>query len=159
MMGRSSKCLVMAGILAAFAPEAQAAEDEKGFWQAQTSVYTRHFSPDPEHNNRQKLIGLEWNQASGWLYGAATFRNSYDQQSVYGYMGQRFESDDYPVYFKLSGGLLYGYKGNYKDKIPLNNLGVAPVIIPGVGLHLGPVTVEAVLLGVSATMINVGVRF
>ncbi|MDB6143743.1 MAG: sn-glycerol-3-phosphate transporter [Pseudomonas sp.] len=158
-MGRSSKSLAMAGMLMMLAPDTQAIEDGKGFWQAQTSVYTRHFSPDPEHNNHQKLIGLEWNEASGWLYGGATFRNSYDQQSVYGYLGKRFESDQYPVYFKLSGGLLYGYKGKYRDKIPLNNLGVAPVIIPGVGVHLGPVTAEAVLLGVSATMINIGVRF
>lgn len=134
-------------------------QDEKSFWQVQTSVYTRHFSPDPEHNNRQKLIGLEWNDASGWIFGGATFRNSYNQQSVYGYAGKRFESADYPVYLKLSGGLLYGYKGEYRDKIPLNNLGVAPVIIPSAGVHLGPVTAEVVLLGISATMINVGVRF
>jgi hypothetical protein len=135
------------------------AEDVKGFWQAQTSVYTRHFSPDPDHNNRQNLIGLEWNDTSAWIFGGATFRNSYDQQSVYGYAGKRFDSTDYPVYLKLSGGLLYGYKGEYRDKIPLNNLGVAPVIIPSAGVHLGPVTAELVLLGVSATMINVGVRF
>lgn len=134
-------------------------EHEKGFWQVQTSVYTRHFSPDPDHNNRQRLIGLEWNDASAWLFGGATFRNSYDQQSLYGYAGKRFESADYPVYVKLSGGLLYGYKGEYRDKIPLNNLGVAPVIIPSVGAHLGPITAELVVLGVSATMINVGLRF
>ena len=105
------------------------------------------------------LIGLEWNDASAWLFGGATFRNSYDQQSLYGYAGKRFESADYPVYVKLSGGLLYGYKGEYRDKIPLNNLGVAPVIIPSVGAHLGPITAELVVLGVSATMINVGLRF
>lgn len=134
-------------------------EDMRGFWQVQTSVYTRHFSPAPEHNNRQNLIGLEWNDTSAWIFGGATFRNSYDQQSVYGYAGKRFESTDYPVYLKLSGGLLYGYKGEYRDKIPLNNVGVAPVIIPSAGVHLGPVTAELVLLGMSATMINVGVRF
>ncbi|WP_397453779.1 sn-glycerol-3-phosphate transporter [Pseudomonas sp. NA-150] len=134
-------------------------EEKKGFWQVQTSAYTRHFSPKPEHNNRQKLIGVEYNEASGLLYGATTFSNSYDQQSVYGYIGKRFEHADYPVYLKVSGGLLYGYRGEHRDKIPLNNLGVAPVIIPGVGMHLGPVTAEVVLLGLSATMLNVGVRF
>jgi hypothetical protein len=157
------KGLVLAALLLASAAWAQGtkaqAEDEQGFWQVQTSVYTRHFSPDPEHNNHQKLIGLEWNEASGWIFGGATFRNSYDQQSVYGYAGKRFESADYPVYLKLSGGLLYGYKGEYRDKIPLNTLGIAPVIIPSVGVHLGPVTAEVVVLGVSATMVNVGVRF
>jgi hypothetical protein len=41
----------------------------------QTSVYTRHFSPSPDHNNRQDLLGLERNEASGLLYGGATFLN------------------------------------------------------------------------------------
>lgn len=163
MKDRSGRRLVFAGLLLGSATFTQTIEakqeDEKGFWQVQTSLYTRHFSPDPGHNNRQNLIGLERNEASDWLYGGATFRNSYDQQSVYGYVGKRFESADYPVYLKVSGGLLYGYRGEYRDKIPFNNLGVAPVIIPSVGVHLGPVTAEAVLLGVSATMLNIGVRF
>ncbi|MEB0040281.1 MULTISPECIES: sn-glycerol-3-phosphate transporter [unclassified Pseudomonas] len=159
---RKYKRWALAGVLAALAPidASEATENnDDGFWLVQTSVYTRHFSPDPEHNNRQQLIGLERNEGSGLLYGAATFRNSYDQRSAYGYVGKRFESDDYPVYVKISGGLMYGYRGEYRDKIPFNRFGVAPVIIPSVGVHLGPVTAEAVLLGFSATMVNVGVRF
>jgi hypothetical protein len=133
--------------------------ESKAFWQVQTSVYTRHFSPAPEHNNHQRLIGLERNEASGWLYGAATFRNSFDQQSIYAYAGKRFESTDHPFYAKLSGGLIYGYRGEYRDKIPLNRFGLAPALIPGVGVRMGPVTAEALLLGTSAVMINLGVRF
>ena len=144
--------------LACIARPAQSNEQD-AFWQVQTSAYTRHFSSSPEHNNRQNLLGLERNEASGWLYGAATFRNSFDQQSVYAYAGKRFESADYPVYAKLSGGLLYGYKGQYRNKIPLNHFGVAPAFIPGVGVRLGAVSVEVVLLGASAAMANVGLRF
>ncbi|MFJ3482532.1 sn-glycerol-3-phosphate transporter [Pseudomonas sp. NPDC090202] len=143
----------------AWAGQAVADPDEQGFWQIQTSVYTRHFSPSSEHNNQQNLIGLERNEASGWLYGAATFRNSFYQRSFYAYAGKRFESADHPFYAKLTGGLLYGYKGKYRDKIPLNRFGIAPALIPGVGVHLGPVTAELVLLGMSAGMINVGLRF
>lgn len=139
---------------------AQAEADREGFWVVQTSVYTRHFSPSPEHNNRQNLIGLERNEASGLIYGGATFHNSFAQRSVYGYVGKRFNSSRYPaVYLKVTGGLLHGYRGEYRDKIPLNRYGVAPVIIPGVGINLGPVVAEAVLLGASATMLNVGFRF
>ncbi len=135
-------------------------EGGDSFWVVQTSVYTRHFSPSPEHNNRQNLIGLERNEASGLVYGGATFRNSFAQRSVYGYVGKRFNSSRYPaVYLKVTGGLLHGYRGEYRDKIPLNRYGVAPVIIPGVGVNLGPVTAEAVLLGASAAMLNVGIRF
>lgn len=144
---------------AQFASGAQAKAGKGGFWVVQTSVYTRHFSPSPEHDNQQNLLGLERIEVSGLVYGAATFRNSFAQRSVYGYVGKRFDSSRYPVYLKVTGGLLQGYRGEYRDKIPLNRYGVAPVIIPGVGVHFGPVVAEAVLLGTSATMLNVGLRF
>jgi hypothetical protein len=132
---------------------------DKGFWYAQTSVYTRHYSPDPDHNNQQDLLGLERNLASGALLGVATFRNSFRQRSYYAYVGKRYQSSDYPVYLKLSGGLLQGYKGEYRNKIPLNRLGIAPVIIPSVGVHYGPIGAEVVLLGTNAAMITTGLRF
>ena len=52
-----------------------------------------------------------------------------------------------------------GYRGEYRDKIPLNRFGVAPVIIPSVGTHYGPVAAELVLLGFNAAMVTTGVRF
>lgn len=134
-------------------------QKDKGFWYAQTSVYTRHYSPDPEHNNHQDLIGIERNQASGWVFGGATFRNSFRQRSNYAYVGKRYDSSDYPVYLKVTGGLLQGYSGDYKDKIPLNHFGVAPVIIPSVGTHYGPLAAELVFLGANAAMVTTGVRF
>lgn len=133
--------------------------DDEGFWLVQTSVYTRHFSPDPEHTNRQDMLGLERNEASGLVYGGATFRNSFGQRSFYGYAGKRFDSSTHPVYLKVTGGLLKGYKDEYRDKIPLNRYGIAPVIIPAVGVNLGPVNAEAILLGASAVMLTVGIRF
>ena len=151
MKNRIPKHWAVAGLLITASIRADAIEapqlNKEGFWLLQTSVYTRHFSPDPDHNNRQQLIGLERNEGSGLLYGGATFRNSYDQQSTYGYVGKRFDSADYPVYVKVSGGLLHGYHDKYRDKIPFNRFGIAPVIIPSIGVHLGPVTAEAVLLG------------
>lgn len=145
--------------LCALTAQVKADKPQQGFWVIQTSVYTRHFSPAPEHNNHQNLIGLERNEASGLVYGAATFRNSFAQRSVYGYMGKRFDSSRYPVYVKVTGGLLHGYRGEYRDKIPLNRYGIAPVVIPGIGVHLGPVNAEVILLGASAAMLNVGFRF
>ena len=133
-------------------------QKDKDFWYVQTSVFTKHFSPDPDHNNNQDLIGLEYNDASGWLAGGATFRNSFSQRSYYAYAGKRFDSENYPVYLKLTGGLLEGYHGQYQDKIPLNRFGVSPVIIPSVGAYYGPVAAELVLLGFNAAMITVGLR-
>ena len=63
------------------------------------------------------------------------------------------------VYLTMTGGLLQGYRGEYRDKIPLNRFGVAPVIIPSVGTHYGPVAAELVLLGFNAAMVTTGVRF
>ncbi|MGE8097790.1 sn-glycerol-3-phosphate transporter [Pseudomonas fluorescens] len=150
--------LLLALATPALAVESPARED-KGFWYLQGSLYTKHYSSDPDHNNNQDLIGLERNEASGWLFGAVTFRNSFSQRSYYAYAGKRYESADYPVYIKLTGGLLQGYSGESKDKIPLNHFGVAPVIIPSLGAHYGPVAAELVLLGFNAAMITTGVRF
>jgi len=152
---------LLAALLMAQAGHALAEDNAqgKGFWYAQTSVYTRHYSPDPEHNNHQDLIGIERNQASGWVFGGATFRNSFRQRSNYAYVGKRYDSSEYPLYLKVTGGLLQGYHGDYKDKIPLNRYGVAPVIIPSVGTHYGPLAAELVFLGANAAMVTSGVRF
>lgn len=152
---------LLAALLMAQAGHALAEDNAqgKGFWYAQTSVYTRHYSPDPEHNNHQDLIGIERNQASGWVFGGATFRNSFRQRSNYVYVGKRYDSSEYPLYLKVTGGLLQGYHGDYKDKIPLNRYGVAPVIIPSVGTHYGPLAAELVFLGANAAMVTSGVRF
>jgi len=152
---------LLAALLMAQAGHALAEDNAqgKGFWYAQTSVYTRHYSPDPEHNNHQDLIGIERNQASGWVFGGATFRNSFRQRSNYAYVGKRYDSSEYPLYLKLTGGLLQGYHGDYKDKIPLNRYGIAPVIIPSVGTHYGPLAAELVFLGANAAMVTSGVRF
>ena len=152
-------CLLILAYAGTTLAQDNTTQDDKGFWYLQTSVYTRHFSPDSEHNNNQDLIGIERNETSGLVYGVATFRNSFSQRSFYTYAGKRFDSDTYPVYLKLTGGLLEGYHGDYQDKIPLNRFGVAPVIIPSVGAYYGPVAAELVLLGFNAAMITTGVRF
>ena len=44
---RLSGLLFLAQATTALAAEAPPTDDDKGFWYAQTSVYTRHFAPDP----------------------------------------------------------------------------------------------------------------
>lgn len=147
---------LFSGLLALSVPMALASEGD--YWQVQTSVYTRHYHPEPDHNNHQRLIGLERGYASGNLWGGAVFRNSFDQNSQYAYLGRRFDSERHPFYAKLTGGLLHGYRGEYRDKIPLNRLGVAPAIIPSLGVHGHGLAAELVLLGNAALMVNVGLR-
>ena len=133
------------------------AVEQRSFY---ASLYTAHYDPDPNHNNNQQMLGLEIELRGNRLWGFAMFDNSFGQESQYLYIGKKwrvFESDRW--YFKLTGGLLHGYKEPYDDKIPLNNLGVAPAAIPALGYHHKSFFVEFVQLGFSAGMINIGRTF
>ena len=130
-------------------------------WLIQTSVYTDHFSTDSQHTKHQNLIGLEWWAGNNWIMGAAAFRNSFDQASQYVYLGKLWRPwDDYPlVHLKLTAGILHGYKGEYKDKIPLNSeSGYAPAILPSIGLSGKRFTTDLVLFGTAGAMVSIGDR-
>lgn len=144
----------------------------------QTSVWTKHYSPEPDHINRQRLINLEyyfadtpkvhaagpeqslsWRDDIRWLAGIGTFENSFGQQSTYVYGGGRYDyqlGENTLAYAKLTIGLLHGYRGEYKDKIPFNDLGVAPIILPGLGVQYRRVNFELVPFAAAGIMLNVG---
>jgi len=74
-------------------------------------------------------------------------------------VGRRFDSERFPIYAKLTGGVLQGYRGEHRDKIPLNRLGVAPAIVPTVGVQMNRVSSELVMLGTSALALTVNYDF
>ncbi len=126
---------------------------------------TLHFNPSPEHAKWTHLVNVEiqsqydrvWG-ADHTLMGVALFDNSFGQFSQYVYWGQIW--DVHPnVYAKVTAGLLHGYRGKYRDKIPFNRLEVAPAIIPAIGLRIGNATVEGALLGGAAFIVGVGYTF
>lgn len=129
----------------------------------QTSLYTRHFDPDPEHNNHQKLISLEFHPPDDWLAGGARFQNSFAQESIYLYVGREFPlwhfAHDISLRAKLTAGLLHGYRGEYQDKIPLNHLGISPAALPSIGIRWGRVEGDLILFGGAGMMITAGLRF
>ena len=129
-------------------------------WRFQTSLYTKHWDPDPEHVNNQKLLNIEFETTNRWLYGFAHFDNSFGQPSQYLYAGYRWPlfSKDW-AYFKLTGGVLHGYEEPYEDKIPLNDLGVAPAIVPTFGLRYKRVFTEFQILGTAAITVTAGFSF
>lgn len=129
------------------------------FWNVQASVWTTHYSPNPEHNNNQDLIGLERHRHDSYLYGGASFRHSFGRRSEYVYAGKRFDFGHTPFYSKLTAGLIHGYRGEYRDKIPFNRFEIAPAIIPSVGINYKMLSSELVFLGNSAAMVTVGLRF
>lgn len=60
------------------------------------------------------------------------------------------------VYLKLTAGLLWGYRGEYRDKISLNRLAVAPVILPAVGVQYQQASIELLPFAATGIMMNVG---
>ena len=135
--------------------------EERDSLHLQASVYTRHFNPKPEHVNRQNGIVLEYNRAGGWLVGGSVFKNSFGQSSQYLYVGKKFVLSQVSrhLYGKLTGGLLHGYKGEHEDNVPYNNYGVAPIILPSLGLQFGRFTTELVVFGTAGTTVTVGWHF
>jgi len=125
----------------------------------ETSLWTTHFNSDPAHDNTQNLILGEWNITEQWLVGASIFDNSFGQSSQYVYGGYRFRPFEsaQQLYFKVSVGLVHGYTGEFKNKIPLNNSGIAPVIVPSVGYCINRFCSEFVLFGTAGALITLGV--
>jgi hypothetical protein len=129
-------------------------------WKLQTSIYTKHWDPDPAHVNHQKLLGLEAVCENDWLFGAAFFDNSFGQSSQFVYFGKSWRLFDSRFwYVKLMGGLLHGYEEPYEDKIPLNGLGIAPAILPSLGFRYKRVFVETNIAGTAAMTITAGIAF
>lgn len=129
-------------------------------WSVQASIYTYHFDPEPDHVNNQNLLGIEAHFENRWIAGVAVFDNSFGQNSQLVYMGKSwrlFQSRYW--YFKLTGGLLHGYKEPYEDKIPLNGLGIAPAIVPALGFKYKYFVAEAQLGGLAVLVLTAGVRF
>ena len=129
-------------------------------WRFQTSIYTHHWSSDPDHVSNSKLLGIEFETTTRWIGGFAHFDNSFGQPSQYLYAGYQwplFKTDWF--YFKLTGGVLHGYKDPYEDKIPLNGLGVAPAIVPAFGFRYKRVLTEIQILGTAALTWTVGFNF
>jgi hypothetical protein len=127
----------------------------------QTSVATRHFHPSPTQNNHQELLNLEWNYKDNLLVGAASFRNTYRQPTQLVYWGAKFHPiDSVPdAYVKVVAGLIHGYKDEYQDRIPFNQLGTAPAILPAVGYCHKQLCSELIVFGAAGAMWTEGVRF
>ena len=141
--------------------------DEASYW-LMASPYTVHFRPSDEHRHVW-LAGLERQTAKGDVAGVAFFTNSFGQPSVFAYpFGKTYAG---PIklgevtllpenwYAKWAGGLLYGYKGKYEDKVPFNKDGLSPGLILSLGRPITENTqFQANLLGANALMFQFNVR-
>jgi len=118
-----------------------------------------HWSSSPEHNNRTWLVGAAWEYPSGWNVGGAAFRNSFGQPSQYLYVGKRWfpAALPDPLYLNVTGGLLFGYKEPYRNKIPLNHSsGIAPAVLPALGYQHKRSNVQLIPLGTAGVIMTFG---
>ena len=99
---------------------------ELSHWRFQTSIYTQHVDPEPDHVDHTKLINFEVWATNNWHGGLAFFDNSFGQNSQYAYIGKAWEiGQSEKFYWRMTAGLLHGYKEPYDEKIPFNEWGVA----------------------------------
>jgi hypothetical protein len=135
---------------------------EQGHWRLALGPAAVHFRPSPEHRDVW-AIGIERQRPDHWLAGFSYFRNSFGQPSAYAYVGRRFEGlmDSAPQLFaQASVGVLYGYKGKFKDKVPLNFHGFSPGALIGLGWQFTPTTGAALhLLGDAGLLLQLGFDF
>lgn len=123
------------------------------------SPITLHFRPSDEHKHVW-LIGVQRERKDGHLAGAAYFSNSFGQPSAYVYPWGKIYRGVFgtsQLYVKWTAGLMYGYKGPYKDKVPFNHGGFSPAIIPAVGWEFeGRRQVQLNALGLNGMMLQFG---
>ncbi len=149
--------MIVASALVASSAQADSIEPS---WSLTVGHRVVHYQSDPAHLNRPGLVALDYSPShTDLFFGAATFRNSFRQRSVYAYAGKRYASPDSPLYLQLTAGLLSGYRGEHRDKIPLNRFGVAPALIPSIGFTRDRYRGEVSVLGKSGLLFGWGVDF
>lgn len=131
-------------------------------YEAFFSPYTHHWSHDEEHRpvfavSVSRLLPNERR------CGISLFRNSFGQPSAYAFVGKSWPGlvPSVPkVYASVTAGIMYGYVGKYKNKVPMNVGGFSPAIIPAIGYQFSPrSSLEVQILGTAAFMVGTNWRF
>jgi hypothetical protein len=150
--------------------EAPAARfDGKPYWELLIGPFAVHWSNENDHQHVY-LLGIErslpqapqWSAADATIWGFSAFRNSFGQPSAYAYYGYSWDNlFGHPwLYAKLSGGILYGYKDQYANKVPFNHDGFGLAIIPAIGIRLTPFdAVQFNVLGAAGMIFTYNRRF
>jgi hypothetical protein len=127
-----------------------------GHWRVAFSPFSLHFRYNPEHRYVWAL-GVERQRSDDWLAGISYFRNSFGQPSSYTYVGKRFPGllDRPELFAQASAGILYGYRGQWKNKVPLNYNGFSPGALVSLGWQFSKAhAVTAHLLGDAGLMVQ-----
>lgn len=127
-----------------------------GHWRLAVSPYSLHFSHNEDHRYVW-AVGLERQADSDWLWGGSYFSNSFGQPSGYVYVGKRYPDflGTPQLYAQWSAGLMYGYRGEFQHKVPLNYKGFSPGMLLSLGWSFNrDVSAQVNLLGNSGLMLQ-----
>ncbi|MBL8312686.1 MAG: ABC transporter ATP-binding protein [Rubrivivax sp.] len=127
-----------------------------GYWRVALSPFSHHFRYSAEHRYVW-AFGVERQRSDDWLAGVSYFRNSFGQPSSYTYVGKRFPGllDQPELFAQASAGMLYGYRGKFKTKVPLNYNGFSPGALVSLGWQFNKQHAATVhLLGDAGLMIQ-----
>jgi hypothetical protein len=130
-------------------------------WNISLSPYTHHWRYSPDHKP-VFLASLEKRWMRDRFCGVALFRNSFGQPSTYVYVGKQWDGvlDNPKLFTKVSAGLIYGYKGKYQHKIPFNDYGIAPAVIPSLGWQFNrQESAQVMVLGTAGLLFAYGKSF
>jgi hypothetical protein len=151
------------GLLCLFSlsPLAQADNDRftVDHYYLQAGTYT-HYGDSEDYAGNNILASAEAVNPDDELVGLALFDNSFGQFSQYLYTGKswNFSGNWQGFHTKLTAGLIHGYKGEFRNKIPLNSHGVAPAIVPSLGYSNDRYGADVIILGISGILFTVGTK-
>ena len=143
----------------------QLSQHREGYFFLQRSVFSRHWKDNYRYNNKQELLGLEYQLTDSKLIGLTKFKNSFNQSCWYSYIGRSYLlwdiSSQTKVYGKMTVGFISGYddeNGRYNGIY--NRLKTFPVIVPGFELEYKKIFIfDLVFYASSGFMITTGVKF
>jgi hypothetical protein len=127
-----------------------------GHWRFAAAPGMLHFNPNPQHRPVW-AVALERQRDDRWLYGGSYFSNSFGQDSGYLYLGRQYPGvfDRPQLFAQWSAGLLYGYKGTYRDKVPLNYKAFSPGAVVSLGWRFDPrSSMQINLVGTAGLMLQ-----
>jgi hypothetical protein len=139
---------------------AQDAEAERDHTYVQMGGYI-HFSSREEHDGPPVLVAVERSRPSNYYYGLALFNNSFNQFSQFLYFGREFpwQRVHENFRFRLSFGLVHGYRDEFEDELPLNYKGFSLGLVPSIGFRRNRVGFDLALLANAGLMLSVGYEF
>lgn len=124
------------------------------------SPYSYHFSTDKTYTHVY-LLAVEREKPDNWLDGLAFFSNSFGQPVVYMFPFGKAYHDIWGIEkltFKWTAGLLYGYLGEYKKRVPLNYNGFSPAVNVALAYQFTPVWGGQLMIGGSFLMFMINMR-